>query len=158
MRRMHVTAISLLLGGCVVAGTAAALRSVRLGAGAAAARAVRVPDAVVAARRARLDRWSAELEKARSRRPPALPRIPKFAPVAIPTPPARPVADTTPDAATANAPSASAAPAQPAVTYVRPPPVVTYRQAPAGPAPAPPVAPTGGEAEHERGERTGEGD
>ncbi len=88
MRKLHAIAISLLLGGVAVAGAAAALKTVHLGATVAAPQAVRVPDGVIAARREKLAKWSASLHQARAAQPPRLPRIPRFAPVVVPTVPA----------------------------------------------------------------------
>src|SRR5579864_2011427 len=82
MRRKHALAISVLLAGCLVAGAAAAMKTVRLGA--AAARPPHVADTLVAAQRARLDRFAATLKNARNAQPPALPRVPRYAPVVIP--------------------------------------------------------------------------
>ena len=92
MHRLHAVVISLLLAGAAVAGASAAFRTVSLGP--TAAKPATVPERVVAARRAKLDRWSAQLEHARASRPPALPKVPRFAPVVVPTVPAMSTTDT----------------------------------------------------------------
>jgi hypothetical protein len=121
MGRKHALAISALLAGCVGAGAAAAMKTVHLGA--AAAKPPHVADAVIAAQQAKLDRYAATLEKARKARPPALPRVPHYAPVVIPAPQtARNLAS-----APASAPKPAA---PPPVKYVRPPPIVQTVQAP----------------------------
>lgn len=125
MRRKHALAVSVLLAGCVVAGTAAAMTTVRLGA--AAAKPPHVADAIVAAQRTKLDRFAATLENARNAEPPELPRVPRYAPVAIPAIQSAHVL--------ASAPTPAAAPAAPQaapppVKYVRPPPIVQTVQAP----------------------------
>lgn len=120
MGRKHAIAVALLLAGGAVSGTAAAMRTVRLGAAASAP--ARVPDTVIAARRARLDRSAASLTRARLAHSPALPPVPHYAPVAIPAvPPAR---------VPASAPAPAARTTTPAVRYVRPAPIVQTVQAP----------------------------
>lgn len=119
MSRLHSTLIALVLGSAAFAGFFAAVHTVRLGQTTAASSQSTVAARELAARRAKLDRWSRSLEQARKKRPPALPRVPKFAPVQAPAAPSA-----TPVAATAAATSAS-----PPVKYVQPPPVVEYRQA-----------------------------
>jgi hypothetical protein len=137
MHRLHTTLIALLLSGCAVAGAAAAIRIVHLGARGSTPAPERVGDSVVAARQAKLDTWQAQLAKARASRPPALPKVPTFAPVVVPAVPARQVAAAAPAAPEADASAVTAPkPATQAVTYVQPPPVVTYRQAPTQAAPA----------------------
>lgn len=131
MRRMHAIAISLLLGAGVAAGAAASLRTVHLGAAAAATTAA-VPEKTIAARRAKLSRWSASLAKARAAKPPALPPVPHYAPVAMPTPPAvvsTPATPTAAPTAVEQPGSRHSKPSGPTVTYVQPPPIVQYQQA-----------------------------
>jgi hypothetical protein len=174
MRRPYAFAISLLLGGGIAAGAAASLRTAHLGA--APATPATLPDRTVAHRRAKLATWSASLQKARKAKPPALPRVPRYAPVQIPTMPAvqsstaraqivtvqrlaRRPAPTTGDLVrvehTAPPPppetpsvvgTTTGEPADDQVVYVQPPPIIQYQQAP-----APPATTTGGQAtgEHE---------
>jgi hypothetical protein len=139
MRRTHALAMSLLLGAAVAAGAAASLRTVHLGAAAAATPSA-VPDKTVAARRAKLARWSVSLRKARAARPPALPAVPHYAPVAIPAPvAAEPSSPTATPVRTVvvrrtsrpATQTSKAADDQGQVTYVQPPPIVQYQQAPA---------------------------
>jgi uncharacterized membrane protein YgcG len=147
MRRLHAIAIALLLGAGIAAGAAASLETVHLGTAAAATPAT-VPDQTIATRRATLARWSASLQKARAAHPPALPEVPRYAPVQIPTMPALPAVEaaapptptTTVERSVAPAPATTSTgttttePAQ--ATYVQPPPIVQYRQAPAVTTPA----------------------
>lgn len=136
MRRLHATAIALLLGGGAVAGAGAALETVHLGAAAAAPAVARVPDRAIAARRAKLVAWKRALAKTRAARPPALPTVPHYPAVRMPTMPALPqahlVAQTQSAAGHAGERPAPAQAQQqaPQVTYVTPPPTVEYRQAP----------------------------
>jgi uncharacterized membrane protein YgcG len=140
MRRPHAIALSLLLGVGCAAGIAAATRTVHLGAATAAATAPTVPRAVLASRRTKLEAWSVSLQKTRTARPPALPRLPRFAPVVVPTVSVRH------PAGTAAAPTSHIVvhrivhhvvvrPTPPAatqpITYVQPPPIVQYAQPPA---------------------------
>lgn len=143
MPKIHVVALSLLLGGVTVAGAAAAMKTVRLGASVAATRTTSVPDAVVAARRRKLDTWSAQLQHAKAARPPALPAVPRYAPVEIPTVPAalEAAAAAPPPAPAPAAPQrVVAGPVQPAAPGAAPTPVV--QTVPATTATAPQPAPT----------------
>ena len=117
MSRLHSTLVAFILGGAAAAGLFAAVNTVRLGQNVSAAKATPVAVRKIAARQAKLDRWSRSLQKARAKRPPALPRLPKFKPVQ--SPPAAPAAAPPPAAAVAAAPQ---------VKYVRPT-VVRYRHA-----------------------------
>lgn len=108
MNRIHSTLIAFVLGGAVTAGAYAAVHTVRLGQKAVAST---IYTHAVAARQAKLVAWHRSLKAALAKRPPALPKLPHFAPVHAP---ATPVA---------------AAPASPPVTYVQPPPVVAYKHA-----------------------------
>ena len=112
MTRLHSTLVAFLLGAAAAAGLFAMSRTIRLGQGAAAQPALIARE--LASRQAKLAHWSHSLEQARAKHPPALPKIPKFAPVHIPA---------------AAAPAAPAAPAVPQVTSVRPSAVVKYRHA-----------------------------
>jgi cytoskeletal protein RodZ len=118
MSRLHSTLIALVLGSVVVAGLFAAAKTVRLGQNVSAPkRPVAVRE--LAFRQAKLDRWSRSLRAERAKRPPALPKVPKFAPVPSPQAAA--------PATSAAAPAASQA--EPQVRYVRPKPVVKYQRA-----------------------------
>jgi hypothetical protein len=118
MSRLHSTFIALVLAAATATGLFAAVHSVRLGQKVSATHPTSVSARDIASRRAKLARWSRSLHRALAKRPPALPKLPKFAPVQVPQAP-------TP----ATAPAAAATPAAPPVTYVRPKPVVTYRHA-----------------------------
>lgn len=139
MRRLHAIAISILLGAGVAAGATASLKTVRLGAAAATTQAT-VPEKTIAARHAKLAAWSESLRKARAARPPALPKVPHYAPVQIPTMPSIQTPAVEPETTTVRhvvaapapaPPTTAAAPTEAKVTYVQPPPVVQYQQAPA---------------------------
>jgi hypothetical protein len=111
MARIHSTLIAFVLGAAATAGLYAAVHTVRLGQQAAAP-SVSTRD--VALRQAKLAAWRHSLDAALAKRPPALPKLPHFAPV-----PVRP------------APPPSVATAPPPVTYVQAPTVVEYKRAPA---------------------------
>ena len=164
MPRLHGFIVSLLLAGGITAGALAATRTVHLGQAAAAT--PKVADSVVTARQARLDAFARSLRQAAAAEPPALPKVPTFAPVTIPTvPPPPPAPVQTASPAAPPAPATSAAPkvkhvaklaatapqAEPPVEYVQPPPVVQYQQAPAAPA-----APTGSHEDDSYGEHEGD--
>lgn len=113
MSRLHSTLIALVLGSVAVAGVFAGVKTVRLG--------QKVPASThpvaareLAFRQARLDRWSRTLRAEQAKRPPALPKVPTFAPVSSPQP---------------------AASAASQVRFVRPKPAVEYQRA-AGQSPA----------------------
>lgn len=110
MSRLHSTIVAFVLGGAAATGLFAVGRTIRLGQKVAAP-----PPALIArqlaVREAKLARWTRSLEQARAKHPPALPKIPKFAPVHV---------------APAAPPAVAAAPQ---TTYVRPRAVVTYRHA-----------------------------
>jgi hypothetical protein len=103
-----------LLAGCLVAGAGTAMRTVHLGQ--AAPKPTTVPHALLVARRAKLDRFQQYLRKARESKPPALPRVPRYAPVVVP--PAPPPVE--------QVPLTPRPPARRPVRYVRPKPVVEY--------------------------------
>ena len=110
MNRIHSTLIAIVIGAAAAAGLYAAVNTIHLGQKSAVP-SISARD--VAARQAKLTTWRHSLDAALSKRPPALPKLPHFAPVSAP----------------AVAPS-SAATAQPRVTYVRPPEVVRYEHEP----------------------------
>jgi hypothetical protein len=112
MSRLHSTIVAFVLGAAAASGLLAVGRTVRLGQRAAAVQPTLIAREL-ASRRAKLDHWSRNLEQAKAKHPPALPKIPKFAPVHIPPAP----------------PAAAPAAAAPQVTYVQPPTVVKYRHA-----------------------------
>lgn len=111
MSRLHSTLVAFVLGGAAATGLLAMARTVRLGQSAAAVQPALIAREL-ASRQAKLERWSHSLELARAKHPPALPKIPRFAPVHIPP-----------------APPAAPAAATPQVTYAQPPTVVRYRHA-----------------------------
>jgi uncharacterized membrane protein YgcG len=119
MSRLHATFVALALGAAAVAGLSAAARTVRLGQKTSAPQSTHAAAREIAFRRAKLARWSRSLSEARVKHPPALPKIPKFAPVQRP-----------PAVAAA---SPSAAVEASSVTYVRGKAVVKYRHATAPP-------------------------
>ena len=127
MGRLKGLALSLVVAACIVAGAAAATRTAHLGQ--AATEPQRVPDTVLAARRAKLDRVERSLRKAQDARPPALPRVPHFAPVPVPAPlTVRALASDVAPAPAPAAPARTAPAAEAPVTYEQSPPVVTYVQ------------------------------
>ncbi len=122
MSRLNSTLIALVLGAAAAAGVFAAAQTVRLGQSASASQAVPVAAPEIAARTAKLTHWSRSLARARAKHPPALPKIPKFAPVPVPA--ASPSAPVRTSIAASSAPPVKAPP----VKYVRPAPVVEYQQ------------------------------
>jgi len=112
MSRIHSTLIALLVGAAAAVGLSAAIHTVQLGQKAVAAPSISVHD--LSARKAKLAAWHHSLHATLAKRPPALPKLPHFAPVAAP-----------------QAPPPSVATAQPQVTYVHAPTVVQYKHAPA---------------------------
>ena len=123
MSRLHSTLLALVLGAAAIAGLFAAVQTVRLGQKTSAQTSTRAAARDLAFRQARLTRWSRSLQEARAKRPPALPKIPKFAPVESPPATASPVAQTAPTA-------------PPKVTYARRQTVVEYRHATGSPSTA----------------------
>lgn len=113
MSRLHSTLVALVIGAAAAAGLFATTRTVRLGQKAAAPRPPLLAREL-ASRREKLARWSQSLQEARAKHPPALPKIPRFEPVRVPS-----------TTSSAGAVAASA----PQVRYVRPRAVVSYRHA-----------------------------
>lgn len=111
MSRLHSTLVALVLGAAAAGGLFATVRTVRLGQKTAAPQPLPITREL-ASKQAKLARWSRTLERARATHPPALPKLPKFAPVRTPPAPAVPVTA-----------------AAPPVRYVRAQPVVKYRHA-----------------------------
>jgi hypothetical protein len=123
MSRLHSTVVALVPGAATAAGLFAAVRTVQLGQKVSAPKTVSLAPRDLASRQAKLDRWSKSLRRQRAKRPSALPKLPKYAPVPVP------------QAASAASPVAQAAPASEApVRYVRPLAVVKYRRATPPPA------------------------
>ena len=112
MSRIHSTLIALLIGAAATAGLYAAVHTAQLG---QKAPAQSVSSHILASRQAKLVAWRHSLDAVRSKRPPALPKLPHFAPVRTQPAPA---------------PSVVTAPPPP-VTYVQAPTVVKYEHAPA---------------------------
>ena len=117
MSRLHSSLIALVLGSVAAAGLFAGVKTVRLGQKVSAAKHP-VAARELASRQAKLDRWSRSLRAQQAKRPPALPKVPKFAPVPSPQPAASPVS-----------PAAAVSPVAPQVRYVRPKPVLKYQRA-----------------------------
>ena len=113
MSRIHSTLIAVLIGVAATFGMYAAVRTAQLGQKAAAPPSI--PAHVLAARKEKLAAWRHSLHVTLAKRPPKLPKLPHFAPVA-----AQPAASPAPVAT-----------AQPHVTYVQAPTVVHYKHAPA---------------------------
>lgn len=101
MNKTHLTLFAILVAGATVLGAVAVTKTTGLG------RAARhTNDAAITARTKQLAAYAAKLQKELKAKPPALPRIPKAAPVSAT---ATPVAQA----------------AAPRIVYHRPPPVVT---------------------------------
>ena len=116
MARTHAVILSLFLGMAAGAGALAAVQTVHLGQSSATASASKTQTGALRSRTKVIDREQAALRRALAKRPPKLPRVPKFAPVVAPTAP-RPAAPiSTPASATA-----------PRVRYVRPAPIVVVK-------------------------------
>ena len=110
MSRIHSTLIALLIGAAATFGLYAAVRTAQLGQKTAAP-SISAHD--LAARKAKLTAWRHSLHATLAKRPPKLPKLPHFAPVA-----AQPAS-----------PPPAVATAQPHVTYVQAPTVVQYKHA-----------------------------
>ena len=117
MNRIHSTLVAVVIGAAATAGLYASVRTAQLGQQTADP-AASVRD--LASRQAKLGAWGRSLEAALAKRPPALPKLPHFAPVQAPAP--------VPPAQTG-----------PPVTYVQAPPVVKYEHEPSSAAAAPPT-------------------
>ena len=81
MRRTHGLVVSALLGVAVVSGAYAAIATSGVGTG--ASQADIATGQAIRLRAKKLDAWDAALGAALSQRPPELPRVPRFAPVAM---------------------------------------------------------------------------
>lgn len=149
MSRKHSLVISVLLGACVVTGASAALKTTHLGQ--ASQKADLTPTSVIEARQAKLDLYEASLQKALRAKTPALPAVPRFAPVSMPVVASAPVAATAPTTApdptvTSPPPTTTTPPATPA----QPAPVIQYAQ------PTVPTTGQGSDDEH-KGDDSGGG-
>ena len=139
MSRIHSTFIAFVIGAVATAGLYAAVHTVRLG--------QKVPAPIVSAhdlasRHAKLAAWRHSLDVALAKRPPALPKLPHFAPVPAP-----------------QAPSVSVATGPPPVTYVQAPTIVKYTHAPATtPPPTSSSDDSGDDGSGDDGGDPGEGD
>lgn len=111
MARKHAVVVALFLGLAAAVGGFAAIKTAALGQPQARASASTNESAALLRRTRILDRQEVALRRAIAKRPPRLPKVPKFAPVSIPRPAV--------PAQVATASSAAAAP-QTTVRYVRP--------------------------------------
>jgi len=111
MSRIHSTVIALVIGAAATGALFASVRPVQLG---QRAPAPSVFAHELASRQAKLAAWSRSLEATLAKHPPALPKLPHFAPVAAQA-----------------APRPSVAPAKAPVTYVQAPTIVKYQHTPA---------------------------
>jgi hypothetical protein len=107
MARKHAVFVSVFLGAAIAAGAFAALRTAHLGQASATTATSKSSLAQLLKRERLLDRQQVALERALAKRPPRLPKLPRFKP----QPPA----------------PAAAPAAAPAVRYVRPAPVVVVK-------------------------------
>jgi hypothetical protein len=116
MAKTHVFVISMLLGIATGAGAVALVQSVQLGqaASAQASSKAAATSAWVAKRNRAFDQAEIALRRALRKAPPKLPKIPHFKPVSAPPAPAL-------------SRGYAAAPAAPAVRYVRPAPIVVVK-------------------------------
>ena len=120
MARKHAFVVALFLGLAAAVGGFAAIKTAALGQPQAKASASTNQSAALLRRTRILDRQEVALRRAITKRPPRLPKVPRFAPVSIPRP-------STP-AQVATASTAAAAPApQTTVRYVRPAPVIVTK-------------------------------
>jgi hypothetical protein len=81
VNRLHALVVSLVLGAAGVVGAIAATQTMHLGAASAAP--ARIDRAAVRARAKRLNTWAKALDNTLAKRPPALPAVPQFGPVAV---------------------------------------------------------------------------
>lgn len=116
MNRKHAFVLAIALGVAAVLGALAAVNTARLGQPQASASTVASQAAALRTRTRLLDRQEAALRRALARRPPKLPKVPKFAPISVSAP-------STAQVASAPAPVAAA----PRVQYVRPAPIVIVK-------------------------------
>jgi uncharacterized membrane protein YgcG len=124
MARKHAFILAIALGLAATVGAVAAVNTAQLGKPQAKASTVAVQSAALQKRTRLLDRQEAALKQAFAKRPPKLPKVPKFAPVAMPAP--APVQVSTPPAPASAPPAAAPAPPQ-RVEYRRAAPVVVVK-------------------------------
>jgi hypothetical protein len=120
MARKHAFILAIALGLAATVGALAAVDTAQLGKPQAKPSTVAAQNVALRKRTGLLDRQQAALKRALAKRPPRLPKVPKFAPVAMPAPAPAQVA------APASAPAPAAAPSQ-RVQYVRAAPVVVVK-------------------------------
>lgn len=119
MARKHAFVLALALGLAATIGAIAAINTAQLGQPQAkASSTVASQNAALRSRSRLLDRQEAALTQALAKRPPRLPKVPKFAPA--PAPAATQIGSTA-------APAAAPAAAAPRVQYVRPAPIVVVK-------------------------------
>ena len=138
MRRLNALAVSVLLAAAGVAGTYATMQTLQVGKQTQSE--ALAPDKVISSRKKKLDRWEAQLKQAGAKRPPGLPGIPRYTPVAMPqfkSPDLRsptrantsttsaPKPKTEPKTSTPKPPPAKPPPApEEQIIYVQPPPII----------------------------------
>ena len=81
MNRLHALLVSVVLGATGAVGVIAATQTMHLGAASAAP--AQTDRAALRARTQRLNTWAKALNSSLAKRPPALPRVPQFGPVAV---------------------------------------------------------------------------
>ena len=81
MNRLHALVVSVVLGAAGVMGAIAATQTMHLGAASAAP--AQMDRTALRARAKRLNIWAKALTSTLAKRPPALPRVPQFGPVAV---------------------------------------------------------------------------
>jgi hypothetical protein len=81
VNRLHALVVSLVLGAAGVVGAIAATQTMQLGAASAAP--AQMDRTAVRARAQRLNKWAKALNSTLAKRPPALPQVPQFGPIAV---------------------------------------------------------------------------
>jgi hypothetical protein len=126
MKPIHAAMISLVLALAVGAGAFAVQRTTAAASSPSASAGAKDLEVQIASRMRALDRMEASLRKALRRRPPALPKMPKFKPVHVAPATSPPPAASAQVSRTA---APAAPPAEPRVITVRPPPrIVTVHR------------------------------
>jgi len=139
MGRTNALVVCVLLALAGVAGTYATIQT--LGVGKQAQSEVLAPGNVIAGRKQKLDRWEDQLNRAATKRPPSLPGIPQYGPVAMPnvapvgvstaarvSKPASAPKTSAPKQKAPKAPKPKPAPGDPDVIYVPSDPTIVYTQ------------------------------
>ena len=122
MAKKHAFVVAVFLGLAAAVGGFAAIKTASLGQPQAKASGSTTSQSAALLKRNRiLDRQEIALRRALAKRPPKLPKVPKFKPVSIPH------ASAPAQIASGPAPAAAPAPAQPTVRYVRPAPVIVTK-------------------------------